>query len=290
MGEFAKRAAEVLEPWELELERQQKKLYKKIPSSKEEATTSAINRINELRQKSYMAGYLMRHLRSEEEETKRLLPEDSVGVPGREISLALPEKKAGALDALTRPLRETAEDLKMHASQRIDEEKERLTRTTSDPGTLPWYYPMMALTAPNAFAEGFRKAEKDIDAEELARINERLVKAKAEFEKALEEEYSQSGSLKVSSARAQSAGEMIDGLAQMHVKCAEGELNQILGTYLALAALLGQGAHMTAKEWAEKRDPKRQKLKLVREAVRQRMRSYMPPIRVEAGEPGLAIS
>lgn len=287
MGEFAKLAADVLEPWETELKRQEHNLYKKIPSSEEESTLKALKSVEELRDKSFEAGYMLRHLRRQSEGVQPLFPEDVEGVPGREIVLSMP-KKAGVLDAIINPLHETAEDIKMRAYRSINEQKERLTRITSDPSTLPWYYPMMAMTAPNSFAAGFQKAEKDMDAEELARVNERLTKAKMEFERALSEEYNSASSVKSSSVKAASAGELIDGLAKVHVKSAEGELNQALGIYLAMASLLGQGANMTAKEWAEKRDPQRQKLKLVREAIRQRMRTYMPPVRIESGEPALS--
>lgn len=292
MGEFAKLAAASLiadaeiEPWEAELQRQERSLYSKIPSSSDEATSKAMKNIEALRNKSFEAGYMFRYLRRKEEERNNLLNETQ-GVPGREIAISMP-KKANIADAVLNPLQETAEDVRMRISRNIGEQKERFARTTSDPKTLPWYYPTMTLTAPNAFASGLQGAEEDLDAEELARVNERLTKAKTEFEQALASEYGTATHTKAGSARAASAGEIIDGLAKVHVKSAEGELNQALGAYLSLAALLGQGAHMTAKEWAEKRDPNRQKIKLLREAIRQRMRTYMPPIRVESGEPTLA--
>jgi hypothetical protein len=295
MGKFAKLAAtelassdaSAIEPWEAELKRQEQMLYSKIPSSEEEASSKAIKNIQELHNKSYAVGYMLRYMRRLAEEKKSIFPSNTEGVPGREIALSMPSKKASSIDALLDPMRETAEDIGMRASGGIGEQKSRLMRTTADPSTLPWYYPMMALTAPNALASGFQKAEQDMDAIELARINERLNKAKGEFEQALAEEYSSAPHVKAGGVRTSSAGEIIDGLAKVHIKSAEGELNQVLGAYLSLAALLGQGAHITAKEWAEKRDPNRQKIKLLREAIRQRMRTQMPSIRVESGEPAL---
>jgi len=277
MGEFAKRAKTVLEPWEEELERQKEKLYKKVPATEDEASAEALARISELRRKSFMAGYMTRRLRQQQETVKELVPKDTLGVPGREIAVTMPEtKEAGVLDAFTRPAREAAEDVKMRAMKDIDERLSSATRTTKEPGTVPWYYPMAAMTVPNAFAAGFQQAERDADTERLSEINERLLKAQEEFERALKEEYTAAKSVK-----AASVGELADGLAKLHVKCAEGELNEMLGAYLALAALLGQGAHMTAHEWVAKRDPKRQKLKALKRAIRKRMRTYTPPVQIE---------
>jgi hypothetical protein len=82
-----------------------------------------------------------------------------------------------------------------------------------------------------------------------------------------------------------SAGELLDGLAKRHVKSAEGELGQAAGLYLALAALLGGTSHVAVKDWWEKRDPQRQKLDAMREAIKKRIRGSPPPVLVAPEEP-----
>jgi len=281
MGAFAKRATQIREDWENRLQKQKAELHALVPSVEQETAAEALNRIKELRRKSFLAGYLARKSRQRQDGVEELIPRDTRGVPGREIAISLPgSKEAGVLDAFVRPAREAAEDVKMDALRQLDQAKTKGTTVTSDPGTLPWYYPMAALTVPNAFAAGFQRAEKDLDEDELKRVSERLAKAQSSFEQALSAEYRDRG-------KAASAGDLVDGLSRIHVKSAEGELNQMLGTYLALAALLGQGAHTTSREWVARRDPKRQKLKAVREAIRQRMRAHPPSVRIEPATPSL---
>ena len=48
--------------------------------------------------------------------------------------------------------------------------------------------------------------------------------------------------------------------------------------YLAVAALLGAGTHTAAKGWAEKRDPRYQKMKAMREVLKSRYRDRPLPI------------
>lgn len=193
----------------------------------------------------------------------------------------LEEKKAGIVSMFTSPIGETLEDLKLRTLQKLDRQRTSLMRTTSDPSTLPWYYSGMVSQAPKTFMSGYSDAEKAADKLRLEAVTKKMEEAQADFEKALSDEYRQSrGGIKTASC-----GEFIDGLARVHVKAAEGELNQALGVYLALASLLGQAAHSSAYDWVAKRDPARQKLDAFREAIKQRMRTQIAPVQVETPTP-----
>jgi hypothetical protein len=157
-----------------------------------------------------------------------------------------------------------------------DAKKEKLTRVTSDPKTLPFYYPALAISTPKAFMEGYQTAETDNAKKMREEMDKKLQEAKTEFEQAMQEEYSDK-------QKAASAGQLIDGLALVHVKEAEGELNTAMGMYLALASLLGMGAHNVGKSWVEKRDPRYQKMKAVKEMVMRR--SYLQPPSVLVAPP-----
>ena len=190
------------------------------------------------------------------------------------------EKDAGLFSAISAPIGETMEDVKLKALQALDEQKSKLTRTTSDPSTLPWYYASLAGSVPKEFMAGFSEAERLGDEKRLKEITDKMESARADFERALSEEYRTSRA----GVKAASAGEFLDGLAQVHVKSAEGELNQALGAYLALATLLGQTAHSSTYEWVSKRDKSRQTLSAFREAIKQRMRAQPSPVQVISPE------
>lgn len=356
MGQFAKMAAPLL-GWEEKMEEQKKRLGKFIPSSEEEATSTATKNVARYRALSRALGFALRSAQREKEGVEELLPrpDDSLGMPGREVAIRLPrldrptkeaqeevkiklrsskpdedypakqlelgkkvetehtdnpvakkiiskdhldesriyytdlkkmekkqeqEKKAGIFGAMAAPIGETLEDIKLRAMQALDEQKSKLTRTTSDPSTLPWYYPSLAGSVPKEFMSGFSEAERLADEKRLKEITGKMESARSDFEQALADEYRTSRA----GVKAASAGEFLDGLAQAHVKSAEGELNQALGAYLAMATLLGQTAHASTYEWVAKRDKNRQTLKAFREAVKQRMRAQPPPVQVISPE------
>lgn len=281
MGQFAKKAEEVLGDWESRLAGQEAKLHEVIPSSKAEATIEALKRLREMRQQANSAGYTLRsHFNNSSLQSllANVTPKDHV--PGREVMIDLPavkegswydprlaSKEAGILGALLDPIRNGAEELRLDVQHGAKQKLNELTATTSDPKTLPWYYPAAALTVPSAFSEGYQRADDDVDTRMHADLDKRVAILKKQFEEALKSEYHEAKGTKVASA-----GELIDGLAKSHVKQAEGEMNQATGLYLALAALLGQGAYHVGRSWTEKNDPRRQKLKAVEDMVKQRAR------------------
>ena len=271
-------------PWEHKLQEQVGRLRQHVPTSADEATAKALHIIKSLSEGSYNIGQALR-ARQHAEGIEELLHDPTPGMPGREVMIDLPatklgwfeprlrSKEASILSPITVPLHHAMQDLQVGATNELEEQKDKLTRVTSNPGTLPWFYPAAALTVPNQFVSGFRNADKQLSKSLNNQMDEKVEQARREFETALHDEY-------VSSRPEKTAGAIIDGLAQAHVKSADGELNQALGIYLSLAGLLGQGSYLAAKEWAEKRDPKQQYLSSMREAIKSRLRNNPPSVLV----------
>jgi hypothetical protein len=291
MGEFSRRIKAA--GWEARLAEQQNQLRQHIPLSEEEAVQKALAILDRLRAVSGGLGYRLRSTQ-QARGVSQLLDDPTPGVPGREVLIRLPalegpRKQAdlfGALGALaspvTVPARAALEDWRTGASKNLGEHWESATRTTTDPSTLPWFYPLAALTVPVSFMRGYRQADKELDEKSNKDIDIKLEEARKSFERALREEYDDSLRRK-----AASAGELIDGLAKHHVKSAEGELNQAAGLYLALAALTGGATHMAAKDWWEKRDPQQQRLSALRDAIKRRIQRMPPPVLVAPEAPGI---
>ncbi len=139
--------------------------------------------------------------------------------------------------------------------------------------TIPTFAPAVAMSVPAAFTGGFREADQELDSKAKADIDAQIEAAKQEFEHALHSEYS--------GRKIASAGELIDALADHCLtKYADGELNKALGMYLAAAALMGQGAHATAKNWVEGHDPRHQRAKALQDAIRMKAHANPAPILV----------
>jgi hypothetical protein len=291
MGEFARRVKAA--GWEDKLESQRAELRQHMPTTEEETVAKALSNLDSLRAIAQRLGYLMRssqHARG----VQPLLEDPTPGIPGREVLIRmpmpaakeLPEKMAGFLDwtlgPLLRPARQAVEDAKLEAQRMGSEELSDLTRVTSEPSTLPWYYPTAVLTAPQAFMAGHRQADKELDTRTNAKMDAQIMEARKQFEEALRAEYSEGRQMKVATA-----GELLDGLARIHTKSADGELGQAAGLYLAVASLLGGVSHMAVKDWWEKRDPQQQRLSAMREAIKKRIRGSPPPVLVAPEEPKL---
>jgi hypothetical protein len=289
MGRLSKRADEILgDDWREVLSGQTERLRKHIPTSEDVAQSEAVKALKQLRDKAYLAGVMAHLSKRVGEADAPLLDRKLPGMPGREVTVSLPEpepkaaswfeprllsKEAGVFDFIVDPVVNKAEELKADAAKKLDELRLSGTRTTTDPGTLPWFYPTAALTVPSQFSAGYSAADKSLDEERKRKLNEQIEEARQDFERALAEEYS---------SKHASAGSLIDGMARFHVKSAEGEINQALGAYLALAALLGTGTHEFTRRWVEKRDPKRQEYKALREAVLRRMQARPPRVQITA--------
>jgi len=196
----------------------------------------------------------------------------------REEAEELREKEGGVLGEMFAPVGMAAESALAEAARTISEKTREARRVTDDPSTLVSYYPRLATTVPKAFHEGFSQADEDADILRAEETEKAIAKAQKEYEKALAAEYA-------ARKTAKTAGELIDGLAQAHVKSAQGEINQALGAYLALASLLGYGAHTASESWVKSRDPRQQKYKAVKEELRKKRMRQPAPILVEVPEP-----
>lgn len=187
-------------------------------------------------------------------------------------------KRSGVFGEMLSPIGATVEGALAGTAQMIADKTREGRRTTSDPKTLITYYPRMAIAGPKAFHEGYTQAEEDADVLRAEEMEQAIVKAREEYEKALSEEYA-------AKHVAKTAGELIDGLAQHHVKSAQGEINQALGMYLALASILGYGAHTASSKWVKSRDPRQQKFKAVKEELRKKRMRQPAPVLVDVPEP-----
>jgi hypothetical protein len=219
---------------------------------------------------------------------QRLLGE-SAGMPGREIAVSLPatQKKAllGALDLTGIPglMSRMTDRAMIETARKLDEMKTRATQVTEHPTTLPWFLPAAAMSVPASYSKGFKDVDEAIEAQTMARLDEQIEAARKDFEQSLQDEYAASRA-KISSSDPGTPGEFIDGLAHLHVKSAQGELNQLLGAYLALAALAGGATHKTVREWVESRDPQRQRFNALQQAIKRRMIRQPPPVQIAPGE------
>lgn len=298
MGKFAKRANELLEAkpdWQAALTNQKTRLSKHIPTSEEEAQAKASANVEALKEQMYSLGYILRAKKREAE--KPLLQDVGGGMPGREVVIDLPaikrgwyapslrsaqavrlEKASGVVREALAPLGMLSESMLAEIAQTVSDKARAGQRVTSDPSTLTSYYPQMAIAAPKSFHEGYTRAEKDADVLRLEALKKEVDKARKEYERALSTEYATRGTAKT-------AGELIDGLAQHHVKCGDGELNQLTGAYLALATLLGYGSHEASKAWISSRDPRQQKFEAIKEELRKKRMRQPSPILVEIPEP-----
>lgn len=182
--------------------------------------------------------------------------------------------KEALMGFVTDPLKNKYEDMMVNLRNSMNEKRLHGMRITSDPMTIPSFAPSVALSVPKSFVSGYQAADK-AQAERLhGEMDQKLEKARQEFDNALKDEYS------ASHQKAASAGEFIDGLAQWWTKQADGEINRALGLYLAAAGLLGAGGHAAAKSVWQKHDPRYQRLKAMQDMIKLRQRHTQLPVLV----------
>jgi hypothetical protein len=283
MGMFAKLAAPVANGWEEKLKAQEQRLHSIVPSTEEETRAKALETIKKVRDTAYAFGYAMR-MKQQAKGTQKLLADPTAGVPGREVLVdlpaselaSLPPKAAGFLsDLVTKPVVEFGEDAWQTLRDYVDKRKDKLMRVTDDPTTLPWFIPGVTSTLRRSTMQGYQDADSVRRKAEDEAASAKMEAAKREFESALRAEYDLAKRQK-----AASAGELIDGLGQLIVKAADGELNQILGAYLALGELAQAGTHNVVEDWMKKRDPQQQYAAAMKELLKRRMRENPPPIQI----------
>lgn len=280
MGAFAKIADALMPDWRAKMDDQTSRLRQHVPLAADEAHSAAAAKLEQLQQLAQMLGYNMRSEQRDRQGVGQILGNGA----GRERMISLPAQspapvpaigKMALLGSITGPLRNALEDAKLEVQNIADEKRRSATRITSDPMTIPTFAPSVALTVPKSFAHGYRTADSEMDAAAKADMEAQIAAARGEFESALASEYG--GGHKMANF-----GELLDGLAKVAclTKGADGELNRALGMYLAGAALLGQGAHVTAKNWVEGHDPRHQKAKALRNAIRMKQQANPPPVLV----------
>ena len=349
MGAFAEFLAPLVksaeEDWEKALAEQESRLHSYIPSSEQEAIVKARQRLDELTTRAYGLGSSMRRARQKPVDQLIERGDEPIGAPGREIVRALSSVKQGWYEprmlskealfgAITDPIKNKVQETGLDIQRTLEEMKERGTRVTTDPATLPTYYPSVALATPHAFIRGYKETDKELNADEQQQLKDRVLKARQEFEQALSDEYRSSKTAgevdlldQMADAYVKTAAEALGGakggpdkeyskkqlamgtavekehtpknsvakeIAKDHLgeisdyytrlkrmeKGADGGINKALGMYLALASVLGVGSHMAAKRFVEKRDPRYQRAKAIKEMISHRQRQSPMPVYV----------
>jgi hypothetical protein len=283
--------------WEARLKAQQAALHGIIPSTQDETTARALQKVKDTQSQAHALAYKIRSA-TRQDPAKELLAElYGTGIPTRERSVPLPALKAASvksaflgdiagaiakpvIQSVTDPIKHGLQSARVGAAHLADKVKADQMKVTGDESTLPWYYPAMTMGSVKGFREGYAKADEDGTNAVHKDLDSKIESAKNEFERALSEEYKTRRS-----KHASTAGELIDGLAE---KCASGELNTALGTYGAIASLLGSGAYQQAKQETEDHDPRVMKMKAVRDLIRARMRNQPLALRLEPEQEALA--
>ena len=320
MGEFAKWAEQEeqldqmeetprpkVKDWRERASEQVGRFKKHMPLAAEEGAQNASEALKQLSALLYGLGYQFRMKRHQEkpDEAVNLLPRDEPGIPGRDVSISLPEPRKpepeSEMAALTPipkfaswmeprlfskeavgPIRAMLQNTKVEAGAKMKERKRKAFAPTENPLTSPGFVPLAAITAPESFRKGFTQADTDSSSMRNEVLGQELEQAKQEFERALSEEYH--------GRKAASAGEWLDGLTkelfslEKQADSDQGDAMKWLNAYLGAAALLGYGTHRAAENFTSKRDPARQKHKLYRMALRQRMHDKGVPVMVDFNE------
>lgn len=295
MGEFAKWAEKELpveeerpkiEDWRDRASGQTDRLRKHMPLTSEIGTANATALLKQISTALGNLGYnfRMRRHRESPQETS-ILPSGDPGIPGRDISITLPKEASWMETRLfskeaVGPIRAAFQEAGIETKARMREKRKRALAPGTDPMTVPGFVPAAVIAGPESFRRGFTQADKDTSTARNDELQAKLDVAKEEFEQALTEEYK--------GRKMASAGEWIDGLTQSVFTLEKsasqsepGEAMRLINVYLGLASLLGYGSFRASKRWTESRDPARQKHKLYRMAVRQRMHDKGVPVVVD---------
>lgn len=321
MGEFAKWAEQEeqldqmektprpkVKNWRERAAEQVGRLKQRMPLAAEEGAQNASELLKQLSSMLYGLGYQFRMKRHQEnpDEAINLLPRGDPGIPGRDISISLPESEdrpAPELESDTMnlfpktaawleprlfskeavgPIRAWLQNAKVESGADLKERRHRAFAPTENPLTVPGFVPIAAITAPESFRKGFVQADTDASSVRNQVLSEELEQAKQEFEQALSEEYK--------GRKAASAGEWLDNFThklfdlEKVAESDQGNAMKMLNAYLGAAALLGYGTHRATEKFVSSRDPSRQKHKLYRMALRQRMHDKGVPVLVDFNE------
>lgn len=296
MGQFAKWAAEQAEAWKDRAKEQVSRFRQHMPLTQEETAALAQQLIRERAQMAYELGRRIRlsqtdsgdakefpFLSDSQPRSERFDVLQGVGeAPGREIVIPLKKHSSSAVGGMMESVRDRLEQ----AYRDLQLEKARGMAATSDPASLPWFYPAQVKALPKAFMSGYKSVEDELGAKKMQEVDAQLADAKAQFESALAGER---GVRKVGSFEG-----FLDLVSSEHEKRSsvldEGDLSKLLGYYLAAASAMHTGADTMAYNWMAKRDPRRLQAKALEAAIKRRARETPQPVLVTPEDSSSATS
>lgn len=278
------------EDWKSRIGQQTNRLSQHITPSAVAGEQKAQELLSKLKRIAFDTGYGLRRQQFEQTGISPLVERNAPGIPGRDIEINLPAKtgsfiepillsKEALLGALTDPLWAALQDKYVNAKSKIDRKTRHAMRTTDDPMTVPGFGLKAGVGVPDSFVGGFKQLEHDVKGQQASQTQSELADAKREFEEALNAESTHQATA------SDTPGQVIDRIVtELAEKRADGEAARLLNMYMAPAGALGFGAHHAVKGMVESRDPNRQKMKLTRRAIRQRMYDQGVPVLVDPSD------
>lgn len=276
--------------WKSRIGQQTNRLSQHVTPSAVAGEQKAQELLGKLKRIAFDTGYGLRRQQYEQTGISPLVERSAPGIPGRDIEINLPAKtgsfidpillsKEALLGAITDPLWAALQDKYVNAKSNIDRKTRHAMRSTDDPMTVPGFGLQVGTGVPSSFVGGFKQLEKDVKGDQSANIHAELADAKQEFEEALNAEATHQASAK------DTPGQVIDRIVtELTEKRADGEAARLLNTYMMGAGGVGYAAHHAVKGMVESRDPNRQKMKLTRRAIRQRMYDQGVPVLVDPSD------
>jgi hypothetical protein len=263
--------------WEAKLEEQRQRADALAPSSEQVAKLKAMVRLNQIREQAMGVGANLRLAQPQVGVSDILKYYSAMDVPTRSTTVTLPGlKQAGVFDYLSRPI---VDSIRMRAAEAARMADEELTKApTDDPESLRWYQPLQIMAHGKGVTEGWHRANETEAAKQRAEMEQKVEAAKKMFDEALQSEYRGRN-------KSASANEVIDQLADSHVKQGFADLNSLIQLYATGGTLLGAGAHQAAKDYVKDTDPREMKLRAIKEVLHQRIRQRPPVVHVSVPEP-----
>jgi hypothetical protein len=263
--------------WEAKLEEQRQRADALTPPSERVARLKAMARLNQIREQAMSLGSTMRMSRPQAGVSDILKYYSDMDVPTRSTTVTLPGlKQAGVLEYMSRPI---VDSIRMRAAEAARMADEELTKTpTDDPESLRWYQPMQIMAHGKGVTEGWHRANEDVASKQRTEMEQKVEEAKKMFDAALRTEYQNRN-------KSASVNDVIDQLAESHVKRGFADLNSLIQMYATGGTLLGAGAHQAAKDYVKEKDPREMKLRAIKDILHQRIRQRPPVVRVSVPEP-----
>ena len=259
--------------WETNLQEQRRRMDAITPPSEQVAKLKALIRLNQIKAQAEAYGASMRGARPEMGVSDILKHYADMDVPMRSTTVAMPGlKQAGITEYMTRPFIHAIKLRAANLAHAADESM--LEPPTDDPESLKWFQPARMMTAGQGVVSGWSSADEAAAKSKRDEMDRKVQGAKKMFEDALKMEYQTRN-------KAASAPELIDQMADTHVKKGFLDMDSLLQMYATGGTLLGAGARQAAKDYVQDVDPREMKLKAIKELLHQRIRRQPPVVRVE---------